>query len=187
MPILPIARHELFAQEMAKGKTATEAYVIAGYKPNDGNAAKLAKKVRGRIMEITGVAAQRTGVTVERVLNELALIGFSNMQDYMKVGPDGDPHLDFSNLTREQAAALAEVTVEEFRDGSGEEARDVRRVKFKLADKRAALVDIGKHLGMFIDRTDIRVHAKYEGVPLPKLVEHLSSLTKRLADESGDE
>jgi phage terminase small subunit len=28
-------------------------------------------------------------------------------------------------------------------------------VKFKLADKRAALVDIGKHLGMFVDRTEI--------------------------------
>jgi hypothetical protein len=28
----------------------------------------------------------------------------------------------------------------------------VRRVKFKLADKRAALVDMGRHLGMFADR-----------------------------------
>jgi hypothetical protein len=27
-------------------------------------------------------------------------------------------------------------------------------VKFKLSDKRAALVDIGKHLGMFKDKDD---------------------------------
>jgi hypothetical protein len=27
----------------------------------------------------------------------------------------------------------------------------VRRVKFKLADKRAALVDMGRHLGMLVD------------------------------------
>lgn len=27
-----------------------------------------------------------------------------------------------------------------------------KRVKFKLMDKRAALVDIGKHLGMFVER-----------------------------------
>jgi phage terminase small subunit len=30
----------------------------------------------------------------------------------------------------------------------------VRRVKFKLCDKRAALVDLGKHLGMFKDKIE---------------------------------
>jgi hypothetical protein len=30
-----------------------------------------------------------------------------------------------------------------------ENARAVKRVKFKLHDKRAALVDLGRHLGMF--------------------------------------
>ncbi len=50
-------------------------------------------------------------------------------------------------LTR--AAALQEVTVEDFTEGRGEDKRDVRRVKFKLYDKRAALVDLGRHLGMF--------------------------------------
>jgi hypothetical protein len=34
-------------------------------------------------------------------------------------------------LTRDQAAALVEVTVEDFKDGRGENSRDVRRVKFK--------------------------------------------------------
>jgi phage terminase small subunit len=38
----------------------------------------------------------------------------------MKVGRDGDPILDFSALTRDHAAALVEVTVEDFRDGRGE-------------------------------------------------------------------
>lgn len=155
MGVLDNAKHERMAQELAKGKTATEAYVVAGYKDNDGNASKLATKVQDRVKEITGKAADKAGVTIERVLNELALIGFSNMQDYMRAGPDGDPHLDFSNLTREQAAALVEVTVEDFKDGRGEEARDVRRVKFKLADKRGALVDMGKHLGMFIDKHEL--------------------------------
>jgi hypothetical protein len=36
-------------------------------------------------------------------------------------------------------------------DGRGENARAVKRVKFKLRDKRAALVDLGRHLGMFQD------------------------------------
>jgi phage terminase small subunit len=91
-------------------------------------------------------------VNEERVVAELARLGFSNMADYMRVGADGDPHLDFSALTRDQAAALAEVTVEDFRDGRGEEARDVRRVRFKLSDKRAALELLGKKLGMFKEK-----------------------------------
>jgi phage terminase small subunit len=99
-------------------------------------------------------AIERSAITKQRVLEELAKIGFANMADYMRAGPDGDPVLDFSALTRDQAAALVEVIVEDFKDGRGEGARDVRRVKFKLADKRAALVDMGRHLAMFVDRPE---------------------------------
>jgi phage terminase small subunit len=42
MPILTNPRHERFAQELAKGKTATEAYRLAGYKHDDGHASRLA-------------------------------------------------------------------------------------------------------------------------------------------------
>lgn len=154
MGVLKNPKHELFAQELAKGKTQIEAYRAAGYKPNDSAAARLCGNVRitERVTELLQGAAMKTGITIERVLNELALLGFSNMADYMRSGPDGDPVLDFSKLTRDQAAALTEVTVEDFKDGRGEDVRDVRRVKFKLADKRAALVDMGKHLGMFVEK-----------------------------------
>lgn len=70
----------------------------------------------------------------------------------MTAGPDGDPFPDFSELTRDQAAALSEVTIEDFKDGPGEDSHTVRKVKVKLHDKNRALVDIGKHLGMFINR-----------------------------------
>jgi hypothetical protein len=42
----------------------------------------------------------------------------------------------------------------EFLDGRGEDARQVRRTKFRLADKKGALVDIARHLGMFVDRRE---------------------------------
>jgi hypothetical protein len=41
------------------------------------------------------------------------------------------------------------VTVEDFLDGRGDDAREVRRVKFKLHDKRAALNDLGRHHKLF--------------------------------------
>lgn len=55
------------------------------------------------------------------------------MLDYLPVGSHGDPVLDFSRLTRDQTAALVEVTGEDFVDGRGENARELRRIRIKLA------------------------------------------------------
>jgi phage terminase small subunit len=41
MATLNNARHEKFAQELAKGKAAAEAYTAAGYKYDRGNASRL--------------------------------------------------------------------------------------------------------------------------------------------------
>jgi phage terminase small subunit len=151
LPALSNPKHERFAQELAKGKTADEAYQEAGYKANRGNAATLKAKqnIQDRVTEILNRAATRVEITQARVLEELAKIGFSNMLDYTAITSDGDPYVDLSKMSRDQAAAVQQIVVEDYKDGRGEDARDVRKVTFKLADKRAALVDIGKHLGMF--------------------------------------
>ena len=39
--------------------------------------------------------------------------------------------------------------------GRGEEARDVRRIKFKLHDKLNALEKLGKHVGMFKEKVEV--------------------------------
>jgi phage terminase small subunit len=137
---------------------ATQAAIRAGYSEataySQGQRLLKNVEVAAFIESAMAERAERTEITADRVLRELALIGFANMADYMSAGPDGDPFLDFSGLTRDQAAALAEVTVEDFKDGRGEDAREVRRIKFKLADKKGALVDIGRHLGMFKDKVE---------------------------------
>ena len=92
----------------------------------------------------TAVGFRPRGVAVE-----LGRIGFANMLDYMRVGPSGDPVLDFTGLTREQAAALTEVTVDDYIDGRGRPRREVRKVKFKLGDKRAALMPGRRRLSTF--------------------------------------
>jgi hypothetical protein len=58
-----------------------------------------------------------------------------------------------------QAAAIQEVNVEvgtayEYNKKGERRAVPVRKVRFKLADKRAALIDMGKHLGMFRDQAE---------------------------------
>lgn len=60
--ILKNARHELFAQAVASGKNPSEAYVLAGYQPDSGNASKLNTKasVRQRITEIQSAMHARS-------------------------------------------------------------------------------------------------------------------------------
>jgi phage terminase small subunit len=149
-------RQARFIEEYLVDLNATQAAIRAGY------SARTARSIGQENLTKPDIAAAieaaqrsrsaRTGITTDMVIAELAKIGFANMADYMKPTPGGDPYLDFAALTRDQAAALQEVTVEDYIDGRGDNARDVRRVKFRLADKRAALVDLGRHLGMFVNK-----------------------------------
>lgn len=152
-------KQERFVAEYLIDLNATQAAIRAGYSEKTAGSVGHENLKKPEIAEAIqrGQArrANKLEISAERVLEELALLGFANMADYMRVGADGDPKLDFGDLTRDQAAALQEVTVETFMDGGGEAAREVKRVKFKLADKRAALVDIGRHLGMFKDKLEI--------------------------------
>lgn len=157
MPILSNSKHERFAQEVAQGSSASAAYVAAGYAKNDSNASRLNgnEQVRARVEEILSEGAAKAGVTVQRIVDELAKVGFANMGDYLHATTGGDPFFVYDQLTDEQKAALSEVTVEDFKEGRGEDARDIRRVKFKLHDKLGALEKLGKHLGMFKDKVEL--------------------------------
>ena len=83
MPPLENQRHERFAQELAKGKTATEAYALAGYKPNDGNASTLKgnQRILDRIVELQERSAIRTEITIESLIREAGEIQEAAKQD----------------------------------------------------------------------------------------------------------
>ena len=73
MPVLPNPRHEAFAQALAKGKSATEAYALAGYKPNRSHASRLAANgnISSRVTELQQKVAKKVEVTVESLAGEL--------------------------------------------------------------------------------------------------------------------
>jgi phage terminase small subunit len=82
MGTLANQRHERFAEALAQGKTATEAYVLAGYEANDGNASRMTgnDRIAARVQEIVGRAAEGAEVSIERILHELAAIGFADIR-----------------------------------------------------------------------------------------------------------
>ena len=70
--VLRKPRHEQFAQELATGKTADAAYVLAGYQANRSNAARLSanQDIQKRVVEIQSLGAERAAITVETLIAE---------------------------------------------------------------------------------------------------------------------
>lgn len=72
MGALSNPRHERFAQELAKGKSATEAQTEAGYSANRGNASTLAndQNILKRVAELQERSAIRAEVTAASLIDE---------------------------------------------------------------------------------------------------------------------
>lgn len=198
MPVLKKAKYEAVLQHYVKStdRVGWKSYAVVYPKSSQRGAEtgwsrllnivefsdrkdELEREVAERV---TRRITAKTAITKERVLAELGLLGFCNMDDYVTVGSDGLPFVDMSRVDRNKMAAVQEVHVEttmtsEVNEAGEREAVPIRKVRFKLADKRAALVDIGKHLGMFKETIDLNVHGEVrfvvEGAPEPKTIEHI--------------
>jgi phage terminase small subunit len=169
---------EKFARGLAEGLTQAAAFRRAfkhSTKWRDSavwtEASKLAglPEVRQRVAELVAAAAEKSGVTVDRVVAELAKLAFFDIRRLVK--DDGSP-LPLNQLDDGTAGAimgLEVVRVGNAMVGEGEV------LKFKLADKRAALETLGRHLQMFTDK--VQVTGK-DGGPIE---------TKALRDLTDDE
>lgn len=120
-------------------------------------------KVHSRVLQLQEQLTAKLDLTSEKVLREMALLGFANMLDYIQTQEDGSAYIDLSKLTREQAAAISEVTSEVYMEGQGEDAKPVKRTKFKLADKKGPLELLGRQFGLFKQQQE---HTGKNGGPI---------------------
>lgn len=149
-----------FVREYLVDLNAKQAAIRAGYSARSAEVegSRLLKnaKVAAAIARERRAVSNRTGITPERVLLELAKFGFADIRKVIKwralvteleEDDDGEPVLrttnevvlvDSDKIDADTAAAITEIS--QTKDGA---------LKVKLVDKRAALVDIGRHLGMF--------------------------------------
>jgi phage terminase small subunit len=121
--------------------------------------------VQARIAEIMRVGAERAEVTAEEVIRELKKLGFSCIgkavtwrnevvTQQLEEGEEGEPKtvlvprvriVPTEDLDKATLDAIAEVS---------QQANGALRVK--MHDKHAALVSLGKHLGLFRDNVQIK-------------------------------
>jgi phage terminase small subunit len=82
MEALQNPKREKFAQFLAAGKPYTEAYALAGYKEDPGNACNLSKQpeIIERVQKLEGYAAVAASVTKERIVAELTKMAFAEVE-----------------------------------------------------------------------------------------------------------
>lgn len=150
MAILHNPRHEKFAQLLAQGMSAVQAFVAAGYAYSTGNAARLSanESVKRRVEELTREATGLAGISIKRVVGEVAKVAFASLGDYISIDESGQPQVDFSKLDRDKLAALGEVQREERTVApEGQPVTTIKKVRFKLHSKLDALEKLGRYLG----------------------------------------
>jgi len=72
--------------------------------------------VWAEIRKLRAEQSERTGITADMVLKELAKLGFSNMSDYATWGKDGVTRTNSEILTEEQTACILEVSETKIKD-----------------------------------------------------------------------
>lgn len=148
MSITP--KQEKFAQEVASGKSQSDAYRAAfdcaRSKPETihrkASALMDDGKITARIKELQGKAADRAEITAERVLREVARLAFF---DIRKIFNDDGSLKKVFELDDDTAAGIAGIEAIDI----GGEGQLMISKKFKVADKNAALEKLCKHLGLY--------------------------------------
>jgi phage terminase small subunit len=152
-------RQELFCREYIIDMNGKEAAIRAGYKPDNAKvvaSAMLAKpEIRFQVAKLQEKSFERLDLTAQRVLYELACIAFANAQDFTRIGPDGEPELDMSKMSREQWAAIGEYNEDATGGQNDGERRLIVRRKIKMLDKVGALGLLGKHFKLFTEKHEV--------------------------------
>lgn len=139
-------KQERFVQEYLVDLNATAAAKRAGYSEKTAYSIGLENlnkpEIQSAIQEAKQARSQRTEITQDMVIQELAKLGFFDIRKLFD--KDGKP-LDISKLDDDAAAALVGLDVQDVSDSDGNYAGFIK--KYKMADKIRALELLGKHLG----------------------------------------
>jgi phage terminase small subunit len=151
-------RYETFAQRYVTHGNATAAAIDAGYAADSagqqGSRLLAHPKVRQRIGDLQSEAIARNGLNRDRIINELAAIGFSDPTELFCDGPHGvmqiRPVHEWSPAARRAIRSIKSRYVPAKEDRDGKEIESEHYVlEFFFWDKVSALVKLGENLGMF--------------------------------------
>lgn len=144
-------KQKRFVEEWLIDLNATQAAIRAGYSPETaysiGSENLKKPEIRACIEKAMAERSKRTGVNQDRIIMELAKIGFLNPKDLVNF----DEATVKEDAAEEDLAAIASIRVKRFptKDGEGIER------EIKMHDKTKTLELLGRHLGMFKDKVEV--------------------------------
>jgi phage terminase small subunit len=142
-----------FVKQYLVDLNASAAAMRAGYsaKTADQIAYQLLQKtsVREAIQAAMEERSKRTEITADRVLQELARMAFF---DARRLFADNGEPLPVTAMDEDTARAVVGLDVATIGNG---EVGVGQVMKLKLADKKGALELLGRHLGMWKDKTEL--------------------------------
>ncbi len=149
------SRQIRFVDEYLIDLNATQAAIRAGYSE------KMAGRIGYQLLEKTRVQeaiqarqadrSARTEITQDRVLKELARIGFFDIRKLANSDGTAKPLNELDDDTAAAIAGLDIVLIGNDTVGMG------TVLKFKIAGKVAALELMGRHLSMFTDKVKVEL------------------------------
>ncbi|CAL7867511.1 terminase small subunit [Fusobacterium necrophorum] len=150
-------KQDLFVKEYLKDLNATQAYIRAGYKFKSENvaaasAAKILRnpKIQEKIQKAMAEREKRTEITQDRVLREIANLAFTDRTGIVNLKKNRVIIRDFEELTPEQRACVAGVKETKY------------GIEVSFYNKEKALEMLGRHLGMFTEKVEVKGELKTE-------------------------
>ena len=167
-------RQKRFVEEYLVDLNATQAAIRAGYSERTAQeqSSRLLSNVmvREAIQEAVAKRSARTEITQDRVLQELAAIGFARATDFVKITNEGFVKLTPTDtLNADQVKAVASIKEGKF------------GVELRLYDKLTALQMIGRHIGMFTGKDTQEEEVEDDG-----LMSALGKIAGNIFDDGDD-
>ena len=150
-----------FVDEWLIDFNGTQAAIRAGYSERS------ARSIAGRLLTKDNIQAEisrrqkdlqrRTEVSQERVVKELARVAFADATDYVQVETrtvekDDGTEVSYQTVTLKNTAELSP----EQRAAIAGIKQGANGIEVKLCDKLKALELLGRHIGMFNDKLEVK-------------------------------
>lgn len=164
-----------FVEEYLVDLNATQAAIRAGYsaKAAEVQGCRLLRnvKVAGAVADAQAKRSERLEITLDKWLRELAILGFSDIQNYINIDDYGCiVAKTFEEMPEGTSRALEvceEIRTIKDEPGTKDKKSETTilnsRIRFKMHDKLGALEKIGKHLGFLKEKVE---HTGKDGGPV---------------------
>ena len=173
-----------FVEEYLIDLNATQAAIRAGYSPKTAYVIGIQNLRKLQIAEAIAIAqaerSKRVSLTQDQVVQELAVLDFSNVQHYQID--------DYGNLTLAEGVpeaamrAVSSLKRKVRHSGSGDEAETTYETEIKLWDKVGSLRLTAQHLGMLVERHEVT--GKHGGPVQHAHVHHLAEALDAAIEEA---